>query len=323
MGYTPAFDSIYTGTLYGKWPAAAVWASLLPLISPRGELSLSYEAIAGMTGWPMDLLRQGIAQLMEPDADSRTPAEEGRRLVLIDPSKSWGWRAVNHAKYREKARLQAKDSARTEGGHDAERKRQERAEAGAETSPAGKSDQPPQSPGVPRSPLASPSHTQTQTQTQTHPESERARARPAHHLPEDFELTPQRRAVAEAEHLDPERTFAAFRDHWRAASGQSARKRDWDAAWRNWCRKEADFKPRGKAVPFTALSEVQRRAVIEEAWERQRARALEIGFRMPLAGEAMDNYRAKIDERVRELDDQNRGRGPASLAQLLQKAAAS
>lgn len=102
-GYTPAFSSIYDGSLYGKWPTAAVWASLLPLIDARGEINLSYDAIAGRTGWPMDLLRQGIDALMQPDPASQSQAEEGRRLVLIDPSRTWGWRAVNVKKYRDKA----------------------------------------------------------------------------------------------------------------------------------------------------------------------------------------------------------------------------
>jgi hypothetical protein len=69
-------------------------------------------------------------------------------------------------------------------------------------------------------------------------------------LPADFDLTAERRKVAEAEHLDPERTFKKFADHWKAASGANARKRDWDAAWRNWCRNEADRRPpNGSASP--------------------------------------------------------------------------
>lgn len=63
-------------------------------------------------------------------------------------------------------------------------------------------------------------------------------------LSEDFSLTPKRREVAEAERVDADREFAKFRDHWAAASGANARKNDWDAAWRNWCRKAADFRPR-------------------------------------------------------------------------------
>lgn len=120
-GYTPVFDSIYTGTLYGKWPTAAVWASLLPLFDKNGVLDLSIDAICGMTGWPRDLMEQGINALMQPDPHSRTKGEDGRRLVLIDPDRSWGWRAVNHSRYREKARLLNRDAERVASGQNAAR----------------------------------------------------------------------------------------------------------------------------------------------------------------------------------------------------------
>lgn len=65
-------------------------------------------------------------------------------------------------------------------------------------------------------------------------------SRPAIRLPDDFELTEPRRAFAVGEGIDPDREFAKFLDHWRAASGANARKRCWDAAWRNWCRYAVD-----------------------------------------------------------------------------------
>jgi len=74
--------------------------------------------------------------------------------------------------------------------------------------------------------------------------AQRSRAPPASRLPADFELTPERRKIAETERADPDREFANFTDYWRAASGAKARKHDWDATWRNWCRRAADFKPR-------------------------------------------------------------------------------
>jgi hypothetical protein len=49
--------------------------------------------------------------------------------------------------------------------------------------------------------------------------------------------------MAEAEKADPEREFAQFTDHFRAAPGVKGRKNDWDATWRNWCRRAPDFKP--------------------------------------------------------------------------------
>jgi len=262
MGYTPVFDSIYTGTLYGKWPAAAVWASLLPLLDKNGCIDMSLQAISGMTGWPMDLLKQGIEQLMEPDPDSRTPDEDGRRLVPIDPNRPWGWRAVNHAKYREKARKQNYDAERTASGKDAERKRKARAAMSRDV---------PRCPAMSRDVPLSDTNTNTNTDTEIPSlregmngsrsarradaleadgeASKPAKRKTAQRIPDDFELTEERRLVAEAEKLPAERTFAKFVDYWRAASGAKARKYDWDAAWRNWCRIEADFRSRGSNGP--------------------------------------------------------------------------
>jgi hypothetical protein len=81
-----------------------------------------------------------------------------------------------------------------------------------------------------------------------------SRSPTASRLPADFALTAQRRAIAEAEKADAEREFANFTDHWRSASGAKARKHDWDATWRIWCRRAADFKPR---INGSAASEPQ------------------------------------------------------------------
>jgi len=127
QGYTPVFGSVYAGTLCGKWPAAAVWVSLLPLCDKRGHIDMSHAAISALTGWPLDLLKQGISELMKPDPSSRSAAEDGRRLALLDPeTRDWGWRVVNHGLYREKARKAAYDSDRTASGRDAQRKKASR-----------------------------------------------------------------------------------------------------------------------------------------------------------------------------------------------------
>jgi hypothetical protein len=45
---------------------------------------------------------------------------------------------------------------------------------------------------------------------------------------------------------DLERTWDMFRDHWAAASGKTACKSDWLAAWRNWVRNEVKWAPQAK-----------------------------------------------------------------------------
>lgn len=120
-------------------------ASILPLCDSQGRIDLHPKAIASMTGWPQELLEQGLAQLMEPDADSRTKAADGRRLVPLDADRPWGWMVVNFSAYREKARLMAKSAREVASGSN----RKKHSAAGRRRSPP---------------PAAS------QTQTQTHKE---------------------------------------------------------------------------------------------------------------------------------------------------------
>jgi len=103
-GYTPVFGTVFNGSLCGKWPTTAVWMFFLALADSKGEVDVSHKFIAGMTGIPEVQLREGIAALMAEDPLSRSTAEGGRRLVLLDPAnRDWGWRIVNIQKYRDKA----------------------------------------------------------------------------------------------------------------------------------------------------------------------------------------------------------------------------
>lgn len=57
-------------------------------------------------------------------------------------------------------------------------------------------------------------------------------------------------ATSEVPGLDIAAHTREFVDHWRAASGPTATKRDWVAAWRNWMRKAHRWNaPRGGAKP--------------------------------------------------------------------------
>lgn len=76
----------------------------------------------------------------------------------------------------------------------------------------------------------------------------RAKRSTATRLPEDWIFTPERQEVSRGEGVDGVREFAKFTDHWRSASGANARKLDWDASWRNWCRKAADYTLVGRKV---------------------------------------------------------------------------
>lgn len=157
-GWTPAFASLATGSLCGRYPDILLWAFILTQLDKNGTLDVTHAYLALVTGLPVPEVVACMKRFCEPDPFSRTPAEQGARLVLLDQHRDWGWRAVNHAKYREKARLQARDAVRTESGRDAERKREGR-QVGDDASGPGAERAlqddlprcPPVSPGVPLS----------------------------------------------------------------------------------------------------------------------------------------------------------------------------
>jgi hypothetical protein len=129
-GYTPVFESVFQGTLCGKWPTLPVWLTILPMADKNGHIDTTYQAMSAVSGWPTELLKQAITELMQPDPESRSCEAEGRRLELLDPqNRQWGWRFVNHARYREKARKKMQQIEATASGRDAERKRVDRERA--------------------------------------------------------------------------------------------------------------------------------------------------------------------------------------------------
>lgn len=126
-GYTPVFDSVFEGSLCGKYPETAAWLFLLALADKNGHVDKSPNFISAVTGMPVDVLERCIREFCEPDEKSRTPDSDGRRLIPLDPDRPWGWLIVNHGKYREKARKSSFDAARVADGRNAERMRQRKA----------------------------------------------------------------------------------------------------------------------------------------------------------------------------------------------------
>jgi uncharacterized protein YdaU (DUF1376 family) len=62
-------------------------------------------------------------------------------------------------------------------------------------------------------------------------------------LPPDWKPTADHRQMAEQEGFSPSlfnREADSFRDYWLSASGATATKLDWDAAFRNWLRKASE-----------------------------------------------------------------------------------
>lgn len=79
-----------------------------------------------------------------------------------------------------------------------------------------------------------------------------------------------------------------FKDHWMASGGQNARKVDWLAAWRNWCRKApspAQAKSGGTGLPWYSTDAL----IIEKGQS--------LGLQ-PLAGETMNAFKGRIQAKI-------------------------
>lgn len=113
-------------------------------------------------------------------------------------------------------------------------------------------------------------------------------------LPENFELTPERRKVAEAHGLSPERVFAKFICHWRSASGRNARKLNWDEAWCKWCLDELDFRS-NRGADQEAVAKRRIKDAQAAALDREIRRAAEIGCPLtPHADDTADSYATSV-----------------------------
>lgn len=258
MGYTPLFDTVLDGTLYGRWPHTGIWTCLLSQCDRRGQIDVVPALIAAKIGVPVSLLLECIADFMRPDPGSRTGDLEGRRMELIDPSsRQWGWRVINHTSYREKARKSAYDAERTESGADAARKKEARnASRDVPTSPAAPLDGPAQgvsdpqteptasarvqtqntsNADVPRSPDASRDVPLSEADLNSKKERRPKRTSPKIRIPDDFVLTPELTGyiASTLPAADPQALFEKFCGQARAKAWEYA---SWPQALQTYCR---------------------------------------------------------------------------------------
>jgi hypothetical protein len=98
--YGKIFEQILDSSIADDWQARFVFEDFIILADADGVVDMTAEAFSRRTNVPLDIVKRGIAKLEEPDSRSRTSDHEGRRLLRIDNHRDWGWKVVNHAKYR-------------------------------------------------------------------------------------------------------------------------------------------------------------------------------------------------------------------------------
>ena len=100
--YGKLFEQMYDGTLAtkGPWQALVTFQQLIILANKQGEVDMTADAISRRTTIPIEVIVMGLEALEQPDPDSRTPTEEGKRITRLSDSRDWGWQIVNYTHYR-------------------------------------------------------------------------------------------------------------------------------------------------------------------------------------------------------------------------------
>ena len=95
--YTKLFSTIVTSTIWQEPDRTRiVWITMLALSDKNGEIHASIPGLARIAGVPTADCETAINAFLSPDAYSRTPEHEGRRIAKIDG----GWELLNFQKYR-------------------------------------------------------------------------------------------------------------------------------------------------------------------------------------------------------------------------------
>ena len=98
--YTKLYRGIVDGSLYGRKEALTVFFVMLALADKEGIVDVLPKKIADILGETEDFVDIGITELSSPDPISRTPTAEGRRILLLNEHRNWGWKITNYEAYR-------------------------------------------------------------------------------------------------------------------------------------------------------------------------------------------------------------------------------
>lgn len=221
--YGKLFASMYDGTLYGHWQAIVAFQQMIVLCDGDGLIDMTPQAIAARTSIPLEIIQAGIEVLEAPDPYSRTPGDDGRRIVRLDDHRPWGWRIVNHRLYREIMAAEDKRKA------DRERIAAKRATCRAPSQPVAECRDESQQ-------VANVAHTEAEAEAEA--KKREGRAKRSRRVPEDFspDLDFARSQIPD---IDADREAQKFRD-WEFKTPRS----DWPAVWRGWierCRERGEY----------------------------------------------------------------------------------
>lgn len=98
-GFTKLFSTIVTSSIWGEDDKTRiVWITMLALSNKDGVVEAAIPGLANAARVSVEDCEAALQKFMEPDKYSRSRANDGRRIEVVDG----GWKLLNHASYREK-----------------------------------------------------------------------------------------------------------------------------------------------------------------------------------------------------------------------------
>lgn len=125
--YAKIFEQIYDSSIAENPRVRFVFMDLLVLANSDGVVDITHEAIARRTNVPLDWVKEAIAVLEGPDPKSRTPDENGARIVRLDGHRDWGWIITNYHVFRD---IATEDARRQKTKERVRRHREKRSASG-------------------------------------------------------------------------------------------------------------------------------------------------------------------------------------------------
>lgn len=235
--YAKVFSQIFDSSIASDHIVRHVFMDMLVLADRDGVVDMTTDAIARRTNVPIDVVCHAINVLGQPDPESRSGDEEGRRIVPIDSHRSWGWQIVNYEHYRD---LRDEESRRAYF-RDKKREQRERQSASKEVKTV-KDMSNEVKVGQRKSSVSTEADTEAYTDIKAKTSLQRGTR-----LPEDFSPDESDRVTAASLRVDLAYEFEKFRDYFIAAPGQKGVKTNWHSTLKNWLRTAAE---RGSKNPL-------------------------------------------------------------------------
>jgi hypothetical protein len=97
--YAPLWNTILTSSIWEESKDVRIlWMTMLAAKDDEGKVYSTVPGLARLSNLKIDEVRESLAVLESPDAESRSKEFEGRRIVPFEG----GWSVLNHSKYRDK-----------------------------------------------------------------------------------------------------------------------------------------------------------------------------------------------------------------------------